>query len=58
MNTGRSTALPRALPALVTLMGALTLATQALAAQPIIHDGEYYFLKSQYGEQWAIEDNP
>jgi hypothetical protein len=28
--------------------GALTLATQALAAKPIIHDGEYYFLKTQY----------
>jgi len=40
----------------MALMGALTLATQALAAKPIVHDGEYYFLKSQYGEQWASED--
>ena len=22
----------------------------------IIHDGEYYFLKAQYGEKWADED--
>ena len=56
MNTGRKTALPSALRALMALMGALTLATQALAAKPIVHDGEYYFLKSQYGEQWASED--
>jgi arylsulfatase len=46
----------KALWALIALMGATTLATQALAAKPIIHDGEYYFLKSQYGEQWAKED--
>ena len=40
----------------LAVMGASTLATSALAAKPIVHDGEYYFLKSQYGEQWAQED--
>ena len=28
----------------------------ASAAKEIIHDGEYDFLKAQYGEQWAAED--
>ena len=27
-----------------------------LAAEDIVHDGEYYFLKAQYGEKWAKED--
>ena len=26
------------------------------ADNPIIHDGEYYFLEAQYGEKWAAED--
>ena len=28
----------------------------ASAAKEIIHDGEYNFIKAQYGEQWAAED--
>ncbi len=28
----------------------------AMAADEIVHDGEYYFLKAQYGEKWAEED--
>lgn len=28
----------------------------AMAAEKIIHDGEYYFLKAQHGEKWAAED--
>jgi arylsulfatase len=27
-----------------------------LAAEEIIHDGEYYFLQAQHGEKWAVED--
>jgi hypothetical protein len=23
------------------------------AAEDIVHDGEYYFLKAQYGDKWA-----
>ncbi len=35
----------------------LTLACGALsAAGPIIHDGEYNFVKAQHAEQWAAED--
>ncbi|MDH3835051.1 MAG: hypothetical protein OES34_12975, partial [Nitrosopumilus sp.] len=26
------------------------------AATPIVHDAEYYILKSQNGEKWAAED--
>jgi arylsulfatase len=26
------------------------------AADPIIHDGEYYFIKRQHGDKWAEED--
>ena len=34
------------------------LAAQQLHAEdaPIIHDAEYYILKSQYGEQWVEDD--
>lgn len=28
----------------------------ALCAEPLVHDGEYYFLESQHGEQWQQED--
>ena len=56
MNPRGHTTLPRALRTVVALVGALTLATQALAANPVVHDGEYYFLKSQHGERWAEED--
>ncbi|MDH3998045.1 MAG: sulfatase-like hydrolase/transferase [Desulfuromonadales bacterium] len=34
----------------------LSPAVSALAAEEIIHDGEYYFLKAQHGEKWANED--
>ena len=27
-----------------------------MAADPIIHDGEYEFLRRQYGEKWDAED--
>ena len=31
-------------------------AAPALAEKDIVHDGEYYFVKSQLGEKWAKED--
>jgi arylsulfatase len=34
----------------------LSTATAALAQDPIIHDAEYFVLKSQNGERWAAED--
>jgi arylsulfatase len=34
----------------------LSTATLTLAADEIIHDGEYNFLKAQHGEKWAKED--
>ena len=40
-------------------LGAWLLVSWALfakAATPIIHDAEYYILKSQNGEKWAAED--
>jgi arylsulfatase A-like enzyme len=37
---------------MVSLLGGLT----AMAADDIIHDGEYYFLARQHGEEWAAED--
>ena len=35
---------------------ALLLAANAAVAKEIIHDAEYYILKSQNGERWAEED--
>jgi arylsulfatase A-like enzyme len=34
----------------------LFLLTPIASADPIIHDGEFNYLKKQYGEQWAKED--
>lgn len=39
----------------VTILLVTPLVT-AQAAKEIIHDGEYYFLKAQHGQQWAKED--
>ena len=39
---------------LVFLLGAG--AAAAKEGGEIVHDGEYYFLKAQYGEKWAKED--
>lgn len=36
--------------------GILTALGSAHAADPIIHDGEYNFVKAQYAEEWAAED--
>ena len=40
--------------AVVTAIGIIT--SQAVMAKDIIHDGEYNFIKPQYEEAWAIED--
>ena len=41
---------------LLTITFFLMPGASVLAATDIIHDGEYYFLKAQYGEKWADED--
>ena len=41
---------------LVSILVVLTLATSQLMAKDIIHDAEYYLLKTQNGERWAAED--
>lgn len=45
------------LPLAVILVGSL-IGTQAMAAKPLIHDGEYNFIAAQngQGEKWAKED--
>lgn len=40
----------------LTLVAVLMLGSQAFAEQPIIHDGEFQFLRAQYGEKWDAED--
>ncbi len=40
----------------VTLVLAFSLAGNALAKGPIVHDAEFYVLKAQHGEKWAAED--
>jgi arylsulfatase len=44
----------KSLLAPVSLLAASTFASAA--EKPIIHDGEFNFVKAQYGEQWAKED--
>ena len=34
----------------------VAMAMPAIAAKPIVRDGEYRFLEAQYGEAWAKED--
>ena len=33
------------------------LVSQTAMAKDIVHDGEYYFVKAQYGDNWDKEDN-
>ena len=40
----------------ITIATSLTLCFPALAAKPMIHDSEYYFLEAQYMDSWAKED--
>jgi hypothetical protein len=48
--TGLTTALKVVASALVAI------AVPTMAAKPIIHDGEYYFVEAQYKDAWAKED--
>ncbi|MCX2980888.1 sulfatase [Halieaceae bacterium IMCC14734] len=38
------------------VISACTFSVSALAAKPIVHDGEYYFVEAQYRDQWAAQD--
>ena len=40
----------------ISIATSLTLCFPALAAKPMIHDSEYYFLEAQYMDSWAKED--
>ncbi len=42
--------------AVLGLAGGFVLSTQVMAAKPVVHDGEYYFLEAQYKDAWAAED--
>ncbi|KAA1189541.1 sulfatase-like hydrolase/transferase [Pseudohalioglobus sediminis] len=46
----------RALGSLIGLVVGVAMIAPTMAAKPIIHDGEYYFLQSQYEDEWARED--
>jgi arylsulfatase A-like enzyme len=46
----------KALRASIALLAACATSMATFAAKPIIHDGEYYFVQSQYGQEWASED--
>lgn len=48
MKTGKINWLNKPLLAAAGLLGALALSAPALAAKPIIQDGEYYFLEAGY----------
>jgi arylsulfatase len=41
---------------LLGVLGALGCSVAAVAAQPIVHDAEYYHLEAQHGEAWAEDD--
>ena len=46
----------KSLIALSAMLGIGVFSNGLQAADQIIHDGEYYFLKAQHGEKWAKED--
>ena len=50
------TSLRRATAALAGLLGATALSLPAIAAKPLVHDGEYYFVEAQYKDKWAKEN--
>jgi len=41
---------------LMIILSAGVISMSTLAASPIVHDGEYYFVESQYRDQWAAQD--
>ena len=48
--------LRKPLLAITGVLGALALAAPSMAASPIVHDGEYYFLEAQYKDAWEKEN--
>ena len=49
----------RAIASISSILMVLFLSAAGIAQATdteIIHDGEYYFLKAQHGEEWAAED--
>ena len=41
---------------LMIILSASVISMSTLAASPIVHDGEYYFVETQYRDQWAAQD--
>ena len=41
---------------LMIILSAGVISMSTLAASPIVHDGEYYFVETQYRDQWAAQD--
>ena len=41
----------------ISVVMGLLFSMQVLAAQPIIHDAEYYIIEAQNGEQWAADND-
>ena len=56
MSTRRFNWLKKPMFAFSGLLGTLALCAPALAAKPLIHDGEYYFVEAQHKQAWAKED--
>lgn len=56
MKICNSRSIYRAVMAASALLAALASGTSALAAKPIVHDGEYYFLEAQYKDVWQKEN--
>ncbi|MDH3993154.1 MAG: sulfatase-like hydrolase/transferase [Gammaproteobacteria bacterium] len=46
----------KALKCAAAALAAVFISGQAMAAKPLVHDGEYYFVKAQYGDSWDKED--
>ena len=56
MNTRTHRSIAALLRPAIGFLGAGLLATSVQAAEPLIHDAEYYILAKQHGETWAKED--
>ena len=56
MKESTSRWLRKPLLAATGILGALALAAPSMAARPIVHDGEYYFLEAQYKDAWEKEN--
>jgi len=58
MNTRTNRSLSSWLRPAVSLLSAGLIASGVQAADPLVHDAEYYILAKQHGEAWAKEDKP